>query len=262
MTQNSWNSTIPVEETKGGTNQSTYTTGDILYASASNTLSKLAVGTNTHVLTLTAGLPSWAAFSAGVTSGGSSTDNAIARWDGTGGTVLQNSTVIVSDNGEMTNASQPAFLAYLSSTNVNVTGNNTAFNLGNTSAGGTALTEIFDQNADFTTSSASGAYFTAPVTGRYLIQFTVGVEGLTASMTNSVSLFVTSNRTYRNWQYSAAVAKQPQNTTVFDNTIFADMDSADTCYFTIQVIGGTKVADAVGVGSSTALNFVSAKLVC
>jgi len=55
--------TLP--ETKGGTNQSTYTTGDILYASASNTLSKLAAGTDGHVLTLAAGIPSWAASGGG-----------------------------------------------------------------------------------------------------------------------------------------------------------------------------------------------------
>ncbi len=34
----------PVEELYGGTNQNSYTQGDILYASASNTLSKLALG--------------------------------------------------------------------------------------------------------------------------------------------------------------------------------------------------------------------------
>jgi hypothetical protein len=47
--------------TSGGTGQSTYTTGDILYASATNTLAKLPVGTNGQVLTLAAGIPSWAA---------------------------------------------------------------------------------------------------------------------------------------------------------------------------------------------------------
>ncbi|MFZ2707152.1 MAG: hypothetical protein WAY88_03410, partial [Minisyncoccia bacterium] len=47
-------------ETRGGTNQTTYATGDILYASAANTLSKLAAGSNTQVLTLAAGVPSWA----------------------------------------------------------------------------------------------------------------------------------------------------------------------------------------------------------
>ena len=50
--------------TSGGTSQSTYTTGDILYASATNTLSKLAAGTNGYILTMASGVPSWAANSA------------------------------------------------------------------------------------------------------------------------------------------------------------------------------------------------------
>lgn len=44
-----------------GTNITTYTTGDILYASATNVLSKLAAGSNTNVLTLAAGVPAWTA---------------------------------------------------------------------------------------------------------------------------------------------------------------------------------------------------------
>lgn len=55
-----WQGTA-VDELYGGTGQTTYATGDILYASASNTLSKLAAGTNTHVLTLSGGVPTWAA---------------------------------------------------------------------------------------------------------------------------------------------------------------------------------------------------------
>lgn len=39
----------------------TLSTGDLLYASASNTLARLGVGTNGHVLTLSGGLPVWAA---------------------------------------------------------------------------------------------------------------------------------------------------------------------------------------------------------
>jgi hypothetical protein len=46
--------------TSGGTGQSTYATGDILYASASNTLAKLPAGTNGQILTLASGIPSWA----------------------------------------------------------------------------------------------------------------------------------------------------------------------------------------------------------
>lgn len=56
--------TLPIAN--GGTNITTYTTGDILYASASNVLSKLAIGTNTYVLTVTGGVPVWAVPSGGI----------------------------------------------------------------------------------------------------------------------------------------------------------------------------------------------------
>ena len=51
----------------GGTGFATYTTGDIIYASATNTLSKLPAGTNGYVLTLASGVPSWANPSSGST---------------------------------------------------------------------------------------------------------------------------------------------------------------------------------------------------
>jgi hypothetical protein len=56
----------------GGTGQTSYATGDIVYASATNTLSKLTAGTDGQVLTLASGVPSWAAPT------GSSTGKAIA----------------------------------------------------------------------------------------------------------------------------------------------------------------------------------------
>jgi hypothetical protein len=43
----------------GGTGLSTYTTGDILYASATNTLSKLTAGTNGYSLSIASGVPTW-----------------------------------------------------------------------------------------------------------------------------------------------------------------------------------------------------------
>lgn len=46
-------------EVNGGTNQSTYATGDLLYASAANTLSKLPIGTAGQSLTVTGGIPVW-----------------------------------------------------------------------------------------------------------------------------------------------------------------------------------------------------------
>ena len=43
----------------GGTNLTTYVTGDILYASSTNTLSKLTIGTNGYVLTSNGTTPQW-----------------------------------------------------------------------------------------------------------------------------------------------------------------------------------------------------------
>lgn len=60
ITTGVWNGTV-IGATSGGTGQSTYATGDILYASAPNTLSKLTAGSNTQILTLAGGVPTWAA---------------------------------------------------------------------------------------------------------------------------------------------------------------------------------------------------------
>lgn len=48
-------------EIGGGTGKSTYATGDILYASAPNTLSKLPIGTTGQGLTVSGGVPAWGA---------------------------------------------------------------------------------------------------------------------------------------------------------------------------------------------------------
>lgn len=47
-------------EGNGGTNQSAYSTGDMLYASGANTLAKRAIGTTGQVLTVSGGVPTWA----------------------------------------------------------------------------------------------------------------------------------------------------------------------------------------------------------
>ena len=51
--------TTPLVETSGGTGESTYTTGDILYSDASNSLAKRAIGTTGQVLTVVGGVPAW-----------------------------------------------------------------------------------------------------------------------------------------------------------------------------------------------------------
>lgn len=71
ITTGVWSATA-IAATKGGTGLTSYATGDIVYASASNTLSKLTAGTDGQILTLASGVPSWA------TSTAASTGKAIA----------------------------------------------------------------------------------------------------------------------------------------------------------------------------------------
>jgi hypothetical protein len=76
ITTGVWQGTA-IGPTFGGTGQTSYVTGDILYASAANVLSKLAATTNGFVLTLAAGIPSWAAASTGTVTSVSGTTNRI-----------------------------------------------------------------------------------------------------------------------------------------------------------------------------------------
>src|SRR3989344_5572072 len=56
-----------IEPEYGGTGLESYTTGNLIYASATDTLSKLSIGTNGQVLTVSSGLPSWQASSSSCT---------------------------------------------------------------------------------------------------------------------------------------------------------------------------------------------------
>lgn len=71
ITTGTWNASA-IGAVYGGTGQTSYATGDIIYASATNTLSKLTAGADGNVLTLASGVPSWAAPT------GASTGKAIA----------------------------------------------------------------------------------------------------------------------------------------------------------------------------------------
>jgi hypothetical protein len=59
LTSGTWSAST-IAATKGGTGQTTYTQGDILYSNAANTLTKLGIGSNTQVLTSNGSVPYWA----------------------------------------------------------------------------------------------------------------------------------------------------------------------------------------------------------
>lgn len=181
----------------------------------------------------------------------SATDNALARYDATTGKLLQDSTVLVSDAGEMTNGSQPAFLGVIQSNVTNVTGNNTIYDMGT----GTALTEIFDQGSDFTTAGV----FTAPITGTYYVQMSVTfVPSSTAGMTSFTAQLKASNRNFRSL-ISNSTSTEPNRSNKFST--LADMDAADTCI--ARSFANGVGADTVDVaGAADPMTWFSGKLEC
>jgi hypothetical protein len=120
-----------IAPTTGGTGLTTYATGDVIYANTTNSLAKLPVGAAGQALLSRGGIPSWEALASGgtvtsvkagagliggtITTSGiisidatvvctgaaTATDNAIARYDGTSGKILQNSGVTIDDSNNV-----------------------------------------------------------------------------------------------------------------------------------------------------------------
>jgi hypothetical protein len=93
VTSGTWNATA-IGPTYGGTGQTSYATGDILYASATNTLSKLTAGTNGYVLTLSGGVPTWAAGGGSMVYPGAGIANSTGSAWGTSYTTSGSGTVL------------------------------------------------------------------------------------------------------------------------------------------------------------------------
>ncbi len=156
--------------------------------------------------------------------------------------------------GERTMPLQPAFLAYMSASRTNVTGNNVLYTIAFDQ-------EVYDQNSDFNT----GTYtFTAPATGKYLFTVTVLIDELDATYTAGEMFLVTSNRTYSAWNTNWGAMRDNGNQCQLTHSVIADMDAADTCYVQIQVgPGGTaQTVDVIQNGATDPRTYFSGALIC
>lgn len=144
----------------------------------------------------------------------------------------------ISSAGCVTMPVTPAFLAYLGTTDSNVTGNGTAFTLGS----GNALTEVFDQGSNFNTNGT----FTAPVTGKYNFSCGVHFVGLTIASAAQIIL-VTSNRSV----YLTVDARAAGSSTWgISGSVLVDMDAGDTATIQLVIVGEAGLtADVFGSGS-------------
>lgn len=149
--------------------------------------------------------------------------------------------------GEFLFPFQPAFLGYLASTATNKTGNGTTYTLGTD-----ALTEVFDQGADFNTNGT----FTAPTTGIYDLRAQITITGTTVATTFVISI-VTTGRTFTN-TFSRAALAADQTCSI---STLAQMTAGDTATVTITITGEAGDTDDI-LGSATAVTYFTGKLVC
>ncbi len=86
-------------------------TGSVPYQSGSGATTFLGIGTTGQILTVSGGVPTWAApaTNGDVVGPASSTDNAIARFDSTTGKIIQNSGIILSDANALQNVNEINF---------------------------------------------------------------------------------------------------------------------------------------------------------
>jgi len=156
--------TLPIAN--GGTNITTYATGDVLYASATNVLSKLSAGSNGQVLTLAAGVPSWAAGGSGVTI------NTTTITGGTSGRVLYDNggtvgELVVTGTGNAVLATSPTLVTPILGTPTSVTlTNGTGLPVGGISATGTpSSTTYLRGDGSWAAVSAGVTINTTAITG-------------------------------------------------------------------------------------------------
>ena len=147
-------------------------------------------------------------------------------------------------NNQILMPAQPAFFGYLGGNDANVTGDGTTFQIGST----TAMTEVYDQNADFNTNGT----FTSPVTGRYHLSGCVKTYNV-GTQTTQLTEIVTSNRTYIIADYDPSVLKNTSNYSQYGTAVFADMDASDTATIQVTVSGGAKTVGAIASSGNTCL---------
>lgn len=148
-----------------------------------------------------------------------------------------NTILNMSPTGEFTTPLQPAFLAYLISPSIGVTGNGTEVVVN-------FDTESFDIGNNFTSSNL----FTAPVTGKYILGTNVTFTNLSSAMTACRLSIVTSNNTFEVFGNAYALSQSG----VFGSlslSFTCDMDVSDTAQVYFRISNGAgDTADINGGG--------------
>jgi len=155
-------------------------------------------------------------------------DGNVMKLSTSGNTGLQ-----IDGNGIITTPLQSGFVALNSSTNSNVTGDETNYTM-------VFDSDVVDRNADH--AHASGV-FTAPVTGLYNFSCALSLGGIASNHTRLILSVETSNRIYYMKLLNINNSLHNSGSLAVGGSITADMDASDTSIFKLRIDGGSKVVD-------------------
>ena len=171
-------------------------------------------------------------------------DSADSLIIGKGSALGTTTSMAIDANGIITKPLQPAFCVHpasqVNNLAINTTHNPIAFG-----------TERFDNNADFASNT-----FTAPVTGKYQLQFTLYLLNVDIDTHYIETHIVTSNDSYVHLFYCSAGDTDWLYHTI-QNSVIADMDANDTAKITLQMPNNGTAQMDIGTDS-----FFSGALLC
>ena len=151
---------------------------------------------------------------------------------GLGSTLGTTSHMIFDANGIITKPLQPAFHATVTSNQNDIAVNSDVVP--------TYATETYDVNGDYNNSNYT---FTAPVTGKYLICFTIYLENIDTAANYYEAYINTSNRDYYAATIDPDLADADFTYFSFTGSSIVDMDASDTAKIIIRQAGGTAQSD-------------------
>ena len=159
------------------------------------------------------------------------------------GAITWSTAMTINNTGAITKPLQPAFQARpaTNQTDIAVNGNREVV----------FGTEVFDNNSDFSSNT-----FTAPVTGKYLITYSLYLQNLDTAANYYEAFINTSNRTYYGSSIDPDFADADWNYHSLGSSCVVDMDANDTATININQSQGTAQTDIASP------SFFSGVLVC
>jgi len=162
---------------------------------------------------------------------------------GLGSALGTTSHMVIDANGHVTKPLQSCCLVKPNSTISNVS-NSSAITM-------TFDNEIFDVNGDFASNT-----FTAPVTGKYLINFSLALSNIDTAANYYQAYINTSNRNYFTANYDPDFADADFTLFNMQGSAVCDLDAGDTAKITFQQSAGTAQTD-IDTNS-----FINVTLIC